>query len=148
MPARLEEINHAREEGIEFLMLTNPIEILTDPKVKVTGIRCDKMALGEPDSSGRRRPVPLPGADFTIACDTVIVAIGNAPNPLVSSTTEGLAVNRWGCIEVKEGYTATSRPGIFAGGDVVTGAATVILAMGAGKQAAIEIDRYFKGNER
>ncbi|MBQ3072264.1 MAG: FAD-dependent oxidoreductase, partial [Oscillospiraceae bacterium] len=139
------------EEGIEFLLLNNPIEILAhqnpddprDPKNGfVRAIRCIHMELGEPDERGRRRPVPVPGSEFTLDVDTVVMAIGTSPNPLIKSTTEGLEVNRWGGIVVDEETGATSRKGVFAGGDAVTGAATVISAMGAGKIAAKAIDEY------
>jgi glutamate synthase (NADPH) small chain len=136
MPARKAEIHHAKEEGIEFNLLCNPTEIITDDKGRVTGIRCIRMALGEPDASGRRRPAPLPGSEFVIECDVVVVAIGNTPNPLIPSTTPDIAVSEWGTIIVDETTGRTSKKGVYAGGDIVTGAATVILAMGAGKVAA------------
>ena len=144
MPARLEEVHHAKEEGIEFLTLTNPTRILGGEDGCVTGIECQRMELGEPDESGRRSPVPVEGSEFVLDADTVIMSIGTSPNPLIRSTTEGLEVNRRGCIVVGEGM-ATSRPGVYAGGDAVTGAATVILAMGAGKEAAAAIDGYISG---
>ena len=144
MPARLEEVHHAKEEGIEFLTLTNPTRILGGEDGCVTGIECQRMELGEPDESGRRSPVPVEGSEFVLDADTVIMSIGTSPNPLIRSTTEGLEVNRRGCIVVGEGM-ATSRPGVYAGGDAVTGAATVILAMGAGKEAAAAIDEYISG---
>ena len=131
MPARNEEIEHAREEGIKFCLLTNPVEILGDEKGWVTGIKCIKMELGEPDSSGRRRPMPIEGSEFVLPMDVVVVAVGQGPNPLIPRTTEGLETNKWGNIIADEGTGATSMPGVFAGGDVVTGAATVIKAMGA-----------------
>ena len=143
LPARKEEVHHAKEEGIQFDLLTNPVEILADENDNVRGIRVIQMELGEPDASGRRRPVPVEGSEYEIACDTVIMALGTRPNPLISSTTNGLEVNRKACIVADEGG-ATSLPGVFAGGDAVTGAATVILAMGAGKTAAKSIDAYIR----
>lgn len=143
LPARVEEVHHAKEEGIEFRMLTNPTAILGDDKGWVTAISCVKMELGEPDASGRRSPVVMEGSDFEIECDVVIMALGTSPNPLIAATTEGLDTNRWGCIVAQEDG-ATTREGIFAGGDAVTGAATVILAMGAGRRAARAIDEYIK----
>ncbi len=140
LPARLEEIHHAKAEGVEFMMLTNPTEILEN-EGWVRGLRCVKMELGEPDSSGRRSPKAVEGSDFEVECSSVIMALGTSPNPLISSTTKGLETNRWGCL-VADDAGATSRPGVFAGGDVVTGAATVILAMGAGRRAAVAIDSY------
>lgn len=143
LPARREEVHHAKDEGVEFMMLTNPVEILGDEKGWVRGIRCIRMELGEPDASGRRSPVPVPGSEFEIEADEVIMALGTSPNPLISRTTEGLETTRRGCIAADEDG-ATSRPGVFAGGDAVTGAATVILAMGAGRKAAAAIDRYIR----
>ncbi|WP_320055312.1 NADPH-dependent glutamate synthase [Anaerosalibacter bizertensis] len=143
LPARVEEVHHAKEEGINFELLTNPIEILADEKGWVKGIRCIRMELGEPDKSGRRRPEPIEGTEFEFEVDTVIMALGTSPNPLIPSTTEGLEVDKRGCIVTDENGQ-TSREGVFAGGDAVTGAATVILAMGAGKKAAASIDRYIK----
>ena len=143
LPARREEVHHAAQEGIVFDMLTNPVEILPDEKGWVRALRCIRMELGEPDASGRRRPVPIPGSEFEIPTETVIMALGTSPNPLISSTTEGLATNRHGCL-VADDNGATTRPGVFAGGDAVTGAATVILAMGAGRTAARAIDEYIK----
>ena len=152
LPARREEVEHAEEEGIEFRLLCNPVEILgyenpddkRDPKNGfVTGMRCIRMELGEPDARGRRRPVPIKDSEFTIDVDTVIMSIGTSPNPLIKSTTEGLEVNRWGGIVVNEDGL-TSRKAVYAGGDAVTGAATVISAMGAGKVAAKAIDEYIK----
>ena len=149
LPARREEVEHAMEEGIEFRLLNNPVEILgyhnpddkRDPKNGcVTGIKCIKMELGEPDERGRRRPVPVEGSEFVLDVDTVVMAIGTSPNPLIKSTTEGLEVNKHGGIIVEEATGATTRPGVYAGGDAVTGAATVISAMGAGKVAAKAID--------
>ena len=141
MPARNAEIHHAKEEGVQFNFLTNPIEILYDEKNRVTGIKCIKMELGEPDESGRRRPVPIEGSEFEIPCDVVIIAIGNKPNPLITSTTKELKTTRWGTIDADEKTGKTSMPYVYAGGDIVTGAATVILAMGAGKIAAKEIGK-------
>ena len=143
LPARKEEVGHAKEEGIIFDLLTNPIEILADENGWVRGIRCIRMELGEPDESGRRSPEEIAGSEFEIACDSVIIAIGTSPNPLISATTDGLTVNRRRCI-VAEENGQTSKKGVFAGGDAVTGAATVILAMGAGKAAAKGIDAYLK----
>ncbi len=142
MPAREEEIHHAQEEGIQFQMLTNPREILGDDTFAVSGIACDMMALGEADASGRRRPIVVEGETITIDCDCVIMAIGSSPNPLLRMTTPDVAFNRRGCVEVAAETGQTSRKGVFAGGDAVTGAATVILAMGAGRTAAQEIDQY------
>ncbi|GHU98514.1 oxidoreductase [Bacteroidia bacterium] len=141
LPARVEEVHHAGEEGIEFRMLTNPVEILGDERGWVRGIRCVRMELGEPDASGRRSPVEIKGSEFEIECQTVVMALGTSPNPLIATTTNGLQTQRWGGI-VADDDGATSREGIFAGGDAVTGAATVILAMGAGRAAARAIDRY------
>ncbi len=138
LPARVEEVHHAREEGIEFQMLTNPVEILGDEKGWVRGIKCIRMELGEPDASGRRSPVELPGSEFDIACDVVVMALGTSPNPLIASKTEGLEMNKWGCLVADEDGR-TTRKSIYAGGDAVTGAATVILAMGAGRKAAAAI---------
>ena len=143
MPARKEEQHHAKEEGIEFMTLCNPTEILGDEDGRVCGIRCIRMELGEPDASGRRRPVEIPGSEFVLDVDTVIMALGTSPNPLIRSTTPGLEVNRKGCLVVNEDEM-TTREGVFAGGDAVTGAATVILAMGAGKKAAESIDAYLQ----
>lgn len=144
LPARAEEVHHAIEEGVQFNLLSNPTEILVDEKGWVKGLRCVRMELGEPDQSGRRRPVEVPGSEFDIECDTVIMALGTSPNPLISSTTKGLEVNKKQCLIVNEETGMTTREGIFAGGDAVTGAATVILAMGAGKKAAVGIDHYLK----
>lgn len=143
LPARVEEVHHAKEEGIEFQMLTNPVEVLGDEKGWVTGIRCVRMELGEPDESGRRSPVVVPGSEFDIPCDVVIMALGTSPNPLIATTTPGLEVNRWGCLTASD-EGQTTREGVFAGGDAVTGAATVILAMGAGRKAAAAIDEYVR----
>ena len=144
LPARVEEVHHAKEEGIIFNLLTNPVEILADDKGWVTGIRCIKMELGEPDESGRRRPVEVPGSEFDIEVDTVIMSLGTSPNPLISSTTEGLEVNKWKCIVADEEFGKTTKEGVYAGGDAVTGAATVILAMGAGRAGAKGIDEYLR----
>ncbi len=144
LPARAEEVHHAKEEGIKFDLLTNPIEILTDDQDNVTGIRLIRMELGEPDASGRRRPVEIAGSEYEIEADTVIMSLGTSPNPLISSTTDGLEVNRRKCIVAQEETGATSREGVYAGGDAVTGAATVILAMGAGKTGAAGIDAFIK----
>ena len=143
LPARREEVHHAKEEGIEFRMLTNPTAILGDEKGWVKGLRCVEMELGEPDESGRRSPIEKQGSDFEVECDVVIMALGTSPNPLLKRTTEGLETNRRGCIIATEDG-ATTRKGVFAGGDAVTGAATVILAMGAGRKAAKAIDEYIK----
>ncbi len=141
LPARLEEVHHAKAEGIDFKMLTNPVEVLGDDKGWVKAIRCVEMELGEADESGRRSPVVKAGSEFDIEADVVIMALGTSPNPLIPTTTKGLETNRWGCV-VASDDGATSRTGVFAGGDVVTGAATVILAMGAGRKAAKAIDEY------
>ena len=142
LPARVEEVHHAKEEGIIFDLLTNPVEILEDEKGWVNGIKCIKMELGEPDESGRRRPVEVPGSEFVIDVDTVIMSLGTSPNPLSSSTTKGLEINKRKCIIAEEDCGKTTKEGVYAGGDAVTGAATVILAMGAGKTAAKGIDEY------
>ena len=153
LPARKEEVEHAMEEGIEFLLLNNPVEILGynnsddkyDPKNGfVSGMKCIKMELGEPDERGRRRPLPIKDSEYVLDVDTVIMSIGTSPNPLIKSTTEGLEVNRHGGIIVEENTGLTSREGVYAGGDAVTGAATVISAMGAGKSAANAIDEYLR----
>ena len=136
MPARNEEIEHAKEEGIIFRMLTNPTEILGDEHKMVTGMKCVEMELGEPDASGRRRPVVKAGSEFTLDVDCVIMSIGTSPNPLIRNTTKGLETNSHGCIVTRDESGLTSRENVYAGGDAVTGAATVILAMGAGKSAA------------
>ena len=142
LPARVEEVHHAKEEGIIFNLLTNPTEILADENGWVCGMKCIKMELGEPDESGRRSPVEVPGSEFVIEADTVIMALGTSPNPLISSTTKGLEVNKRTCIVADEEFGRTSKNGVFAGGDAVTGAATVILAMGAGKSAAQGIHEF------
>lgn len=144
MPARNEEIHHAKEEGIEFLLLNNPVKINNDGTGAVKSMECIKMELGEPDASGRRRPIEIKGSEFELDVDTVIMALGTSPNPLIRTTTPGIEVNRHGCLVVNEDTMQTSRDGIYAGGDAVTGAATVILAMGAGKKAATAIDEYLK----
>ena len=146
LPARVEEVHHAKEEGIIFNLLCNPVEILVDESTGwVKGMRCIRMELGEPDASGRRRPVEIPGSEFEIEADIVIMSLGTSPNPLISSTTEGLETNRKKCIVAEEENGQTTKKGVFAGGDAVTGAATVILAMGAGKAAAKGIDEYIRG---
>ncbi len=145
LPARLEEVHHAKEEGIEFKLLTNPKLILGTEDGWVKGMECVEMELGEPDKSGRRRPVEKKGSEHTIDLETIIIAIGQSPNPLISSTTPGLDIQSWGGIIVEEDTGATSKSGVYAGGDAVTGAATVILAMGAGKKAAEAIDKFIKG---
>ena len=144
LPARVEEVHHAKEEGIIFDLLTNPVEILEDENGWVSGIKCIRMELGEPDASGRRRPVEVKGSEFVIDVDTVIMSLGTSPNPLISSTTKGLEINNHKCIIATEDTGATSKEGVYAGGDAVTGAATVILAMGAGKAAAKGIDEYLQ----
>ena len=144
LPARREEVHHAKEEGIRFELLTNPVEILGDENGWVKGMKCIRMELVEPDASGRRSPVPVPGSEFVVDCDTVIMSLGTSPNPLIAKTTPGLERTRRGGLVADESG-ATTRPGVFAGGDAVTGAATVILAMGAGRKAAAAIDAYLKG---
>ncbi|MBP5567246.1 MAG: NADPH-dependent glutamate synthase [Bacteroidales bacterium] len=144
LPARKEEVHHAKEEGIDFQMLTNPVEILGDERGWVRALKCVRMELGEPDESGRRSPVVIPGSEFEIPTETVIMALGTSPNPLIARTTPGLETTRRGGLVADEAG-ATTRPGVFAGGDAVTGAATVILAMGAGRKAAAAIDEYLKG---
>ena len=148
LPARREEIEHAKNEGIIFDLLTNPVEIFADENGWVKSCKCIKMSLGEPDESGRRRPVPVEGSEFEIACDAVILALGTSPNPLIASTTPGLETNKKGCIVADEETGATSIEGVFAGGDAVIGAATVILAMGAGRKAASGIDQYLKSKRK
>ena len=144
LPARLEEIHHAKEEGVIFDVLTNPIEIIEDERGWVKGMKCVRMELGEPDESGRRSPIVVEGSEFIMDVDTVIMSLGTSPNPLISSTTNGLDVDKRGCIVAADETAVTSREGVFAGGDAVTGAATVILAMGAGKKAAAGIHEYLK----
>ena len=141
MPARAEEVHHAEQEGIRFEMLAAPVEVLGNPQRWVTGLRCIRMQLGEPDESGRRSPVPVPGSEFTLECDVVVVAVGTRANPLLTATCPDLKLNRQGNIEVDDNGM-TNLPGVFAGGDIVRGAATVILAMGDGKRAARAIDAY------
>lgn len=147
MPARLEEVEHAKEEGIEFRVLTNPTEILGDEHKFVKGMKCVEMELGEPDDSGRRRPVVKEGSDFVLDVDCVVMSIGTSPNPLIRNTTPGLETQKWGGLIVEEESGLTSREGVYAGGDAVTGAATVILAMGAGKTAAKSIDEYIRSKQ-
>jgi glutamate synthase (NADPH/NADH) small chain len=147
LPARVEEVHHAKEEGIIFNLLTNPTEILVNENGWVSGMRCVEMELGEPDASGRRRPIEKKGSEFVLDVDTVIMSLGTSPNPLISSTTKGLDTNKHKCIIADEVTGLTSREGVFAGGDAVTGAATVILAMGAGKAAAKGIDEYLKSKK-
>ncbi len=145
MPARDEEIEHAKEEGIQFMLLTNPLRIIGDEQGHVKAVECIQMELGEPDSSGRRRPVPIEGSEFVLDVDTVIVAIGTGANPLIAQTTPDLEMNPWGYIVADEATGATNKPGVFAGGDIVRGAATVILAMGDGRNAAAAIHDYVRG---
>jgi glutamate synthase (NADPH/NADH) small chain len=144
MPARKEEIHHAREEGVDFLMLTNPLEFLGDENGWLLCVRVQKMELGEPDASGRRRPVPVPGSEYAIPCQMAIVAIGNSPNPIIQSTTPDIEHTRWGTVVADEATGRTTKRGVFAGGDIVTGGATVILALGAGRRAARSIDEYLR----
>ncbi|MBQ8824852.1 MAG: NADPH-dependent glutamate synthase [Ruminococcus sp.] len=144
MPARLEEVHHAKQEGVEFLTLNNPVEIIGDENGRVCGMKCIRMELGEPDESGRRRPVAVEGSEYVLDVDTVIMSIGTSPNPLIRSTTKGLEANKHGCLVVDEDTMKTTKDAVYAGGDAVTGAATVILAMGAGKKAAKSIDEYIK----
>jgi glutamate synthase (NADPH/NADH) small chain len=144
LPARAEEVHHAEQEGVEFELLAAPIEVLGDETRWVTSVRCIRMALGEPDESGRRRPEPVPGSEFEIPCDMLVVAIGTRSNPLLTQTAPDLEVTKWGYIVTDE-QGMTSMPGVFAGGDIVRGAATVILAMGDGKKAAASIDTYLRG---
>ena len=147
MPARVEEVHHAEEEGVKMMLLTNPIRILGDERHRVVGMECIRMELGEPDASGRRRPVPVEGSEFTLQVDTVVVSVGNSPNPLIPQTMPDLAVSRWGTIEVDQDTMATTVPGVFAAGDIVSGAATVISAMGQARTAAASIHRYISGEE-
>lgn len=146
LPARKEEVHHAQEEGIEFMLLNNPVKINGDENGHVNGIECVKMELGEPDESGRRKPVEIPDSNFVLDVDTVIMSIGTSPNPLIKNTTPGIDVNKRGCLIVDENES-TTKEGVYAGGDAVTGAATVILAMGAGKKAAAAIDEYIKNKK-
>jgi glutamate synthase (NADPH/NADH) small chain len=143
-PARAEELHHAIEEGVDCRWLTNPVEIIGNQDGWVTGMKVIKMELGEPDDSGRRRPVPVEGSEHLLEVDMVIYALGTSANPVIAQTTPGLKINKWGYIEVDEATGMTAIPGVFAGGDIVTGAATVILAMGAGKKAAAGMDEYLK----
>jgi len=145
MPARIEEIHHAEEEGVKMKLLTNPKRILGDERHRVIGIECIEMELGEPDASGRRRPVPKAGSEFVIDVDTVVIAIGNNPNPLIPQSMPDLAVSKWGTIVVDEATMATSVTGVYAAGDIVSGAATVISAMGQGRTAAASINKYLMG---
>ena len=147
LPARREEVHHAKEEGIEFRMLTNPTRVLGTDKGWVRGLNCVEMELGEPDESGRRSPIEKKGSDFEIPCDVVVMALGTSPNPLLAATTAGLETTRKGCLVADE-QGATTRKGVFAGGDAVTGAATVILAMGAGRKAARAIDEYIRSKSK
>ena len=142
MPARVEEIHHAKEEGIEFILLSNPLEFIGDDKGWLNGVKIQKMELGEPDSSGRRRPIPIPGSDYTLPIDMAVISIGNGSNPIIQKSTPDLQYNKWGNILVDENTMKTSKEGVFAGGDIVTGGATVILAMGAGRKAAKAIHEY------
>jgi glutamate synthase (NADPH/NADH) small chain len=144
MPARIEEIKHAEEEGIEFHFLTTPIRYFGDEAGRVRAMECLRMDLGEPDASGRRRPVPVAGSEFTMDVDLVVVAVGQSPNPLILQTTPDLKAGKWGNVEVDWNTMATSLPGVYAGGDISRGGATVILAMGDGRTAAAEIDKYLK----
>ena len=144
LPARQEEVHHAKQEGIIFDLLQNPVEILVDEDDWVRGVKIVRMELGEPDASGRKRPVEVPGSEYVLDCDTVIMSLGTSPNPLIRATTEGLETNKYGCIIAKEENGETTKQGVYAGGDAVTGAATVILAMGAGKAAAQGIDEYLR----
>ncbi|MDY2792156.1 MAG: NADPH-dependent glutamate synthase [Eubacteriales bacterium] len=148
LPARREEVEHAMEEGIEFRFLTNPVEVLAGEQGWMRGVRCQRMELGEPDASGRRRPVAVEGSEFDLEMDCMIMALGTSPNPLIKSTTQGLETQKWGGIVADEATGLTSREGIYAGGDAVTGAATVILAMGAGKNAAAAIDEYIQSKNK
>ncbi|MEA3480221.1 MAG: FAD-dependent oxidoreductase, partial [Bacteroidota bacterium] len=148
MPARDEEIKHAQEEGIEFLNLNNPIEYFADEKGRVNKMKLQKMRLGEPDDSGRRRPVPIEGSEYTIDVDTVVVSVGVSPNPLIPQSMKELDVSSWGTIKVNKDNMQSSVPDIFAAGDIVRGGATVILAMGDGRKAAASMDRYIKDKVR
>jgi glutamate synthase (NADPH/NADH) small chain len=145
MPARREEVENAKEEGIKFRLLTNPKQFIGNDQNWVAGMECYEMELGEPDASGRRRPVAIPGSEFIIKVDVAIAALGTRPNPIIPSTTEGLETSRWGTIIADEVTGKTVKPAVWAGGDIVTGAATVISAMGAGKRAAADIDAYLRG---
>jgi glutamate synthase (NADPH/NADH) small chain len=145
MPARREEVENARDEGIQFKLLTTPKRFIGNDQNWVVGVECYQMELGEPDASGRRRPIAIPGSEFIIKVDMAVAALGTRPNPIIPSTTEGLGTTKWGTIVADEVLGKTTRPAIWAGGDIVTGAATVISAMGAGKRAAADIDKYLKG---
>jgi glutamate synthase (NADPH/NADH) small chain len=145
MPARAEEVENAEEEGVKFHFLTNPVEVIGDEKGWVKGLKCVKMELGEPDQSGRRRPVPIAGSEFVMDCDIVIMALGTSPNPIISQTTPGLNAHSWGGLIADEKTGRTTRERVWAGGDAVTGSATVILAMGAGKAAAKDIHEFLSG---
>jgi glutamate synthase (NADPH/NADH) small chain len=147
MPARAEEVKHARQEGIEFRMLTNPVEFLGDEKGWLTGARCVRMELGEPDASGRRRPVAVKGSEFVLPASVAIIGVGTTANPLIQSTTPDLATNKWNYIVADDNSMRTSKRGVFAGGDIVTGGATVILAMGAGRKAAASIHEYLTSGD-
>lgn len=147
MPARAEEVENADEEGVEFHLLTNPTRVLGNEKGWVTGLECIRMELGEPDKSGRRRPVPVPGSEFVMECDIVVMALGTTPNPILSATTQGLNAQTWGGLIADEKTGRTTKPRVWAGGDAVTGSATVILAMGAGKAAAKDMDEYLRSGE-
>jgi len=145
MPARREEVENAKEEGIQFKLLTNPKQFIGNDQNWVVGMECYQMELGEPDASGRRRPIAIPGSEYIIKIDTAVVALGTRPNPIIPSTTEGLETTKWGTIVADEVTGKTTKPAVWAGGDIVTGAATVISAMGAGKRAAVDIDKYLRG---
>jgi glutamate synthase (NADPH/NADH) small chain len=147
MPARAEEVKHAKQEGVQFMTLTNPVEFIGDDRGRLTAAKCQKMGLGEPDASGRRRPVPISGSEFVLPLQAVIIAVGNRGNPLVQSTTQDLKTNQWGYILADPQTLKTSKPGVFAGGDIVTGGATVILAMGAGRTAAKSIHEYLQNGQ-
>jgi glutamate synthase (NADPH/NADH) small chain len=148
MPARIEEIKHAQEEGIEFITLTNPVEYFADEKGRVKQVRVQQMGLGEPDSSGRRKPMPMEGSEYIIDVDTVVVSVGVSPNPLIPSSLPDLKMSRWGTIEVDADTLQSSIPDIFAGGDIVRGGATVILAMGDGRRAAAAMHEYLQSLNR
>lgn len=147
MPCRVEEVHHAEQEGVDMMLLNNPVRILGDERHRVTGMECIRMELGEPDESGRRKPVPVKGSEFVLEVDTVIMAIGNKPNPLIPQTTPDLKVSKWGTVDVNQETMATSVAGVYAAGDIVSGAATVISAMGQGRTAAVSIHRYLMGEE-
>jgi glutamate synthase (NADPH/NADH) small chain len=147
MPARIEEVHHAKAEGIEFILLSNPLEFIGNENGWLNGVKLQKMELGEPDSSGRRRPDPIEGSEYVLDIDMSVIAIGNGSNPIIQKTTADLEFNKWGNIIVNEETMETSKKGVFAGGDIVTGGATVILAMGAGRKAANAINEYLKSTE-